>query len=143
MDKNDKLNKIINEIKDVLTPSMTHLFVGGDLVASEKTLKLIKDNVKKNYDPPKKNIKAYTIRIKINKSDDNIININCGQLTITPKLFIGPTDDDGSQLFIYTRNDLLKNGYKMSHIKKIIKAIKTDSISYDKNYISISELLNK
>ena len=67
MDKNDKLNKIINEIKDVLTPSITHLFVGGDLVASEKTLKLIKDNVKKNYDPPKKNIKAYSIRIKINK----------------------------------------------------------------------------
>lgn len=140
----DILDKKINTIKDVLTPSQTHLFVGGDLVASGKNPKEIKDYVKKNYNAPSKDMKGYFIRFKINKNDtDNLINITCSQITITPKLFIKPEDDDGFQTFIYTKNNLLKYGFKMSHIKKIIKAIKTESVSFEKSFIPITDLLKK
>ena len=136
MDKLDKIN-------DVLEPSKSHLFVGGDLAASEKNLKLIKDYVKKSYNPPSKDIKGYIVRIKIDKASKQPIIVNCGQVTITPNLFVGPGNKDPSQMFIYTINDIKKYGFKMSHIKKIIKAIKTESVSFERNSIPISELLKK
>jgi len=140
----DKIDKKLDKINDVLEPSKSHLFVGGDLVASGKNSKEVKDHVKKTYNPPSKDIKGYFLRFKINKNDtNNLINITCSQITITPKLLIRPDEDDGFQTFIYTVNDFKKYGFKMSHIKKIIKAIKTESVSFERNSIPISELLKK
>jgi hypothetical protein len=143
MDKADKFDKKINEIKKVLDPNKDHLFVGNELVASEKASKILKESVKENYEPPQKNIKAYIIRIDIDKKNKFPLSINCGQITITPKLFIGPKDDDTFQTFTYTKDELLDNGFKMSHVKKMIKAIKNNLISFEKSNISISELLSK
>lgn len=139
----DKFKKIINEINKVLEPSISHLFVGNELVASEKTLKLLKDYIKENYEPPKKNIKGFIIRITIDIKDKTPIYINCVENTITPKLTIGPKDDDAFQTFTYTKDELLNNGFKMSHIKKMMKAIKNNLISFEKSSISITELLKK
>lgn len=139
----DKFKKIINEINKVLEPSISHLFVGNELVASEKTLKLLKDDIKENYEPPKKNIKGFIIRITIDIKDKTPIYINCVENTITPKLTIGPKDDDAFQTFTYTKDELLNNGFKMSHIKKMMKAIKNNLISFEKSSISITELLKK
>jgi hypothetical protein len=139
----DKLNKKIDAIKDILSPSQSHLFVGGDLAASGKNPKEVKEYVKNTYNPPSKNIKSYLITLKINKNSNEPLIINCNEMTITPKLIIKSTDDDGFQTFIYTKNDLLKYGFKMSHIKKIIKAIKTESVSFEKSFIPITDLLKK
>lgn len=139
----DKLKNKLNEINKVLQPSMSHLFVGNEIVASEKTAKLIKQYVKENYEPPKKNIKGFIIRITIDIKDKTPIYINCVENTITPKLFIGPIDDDASQTFTYTKDELIDNGFKMSHIKKMMKAIKNNLISFEKSSISITELLKK
>jgi len=139
----DKLKKRINEINKVLQPSMSHLFVGNELVASEKTAKLIKQYVKENYEPPKKNIKGYIILISIDIKDKFPVHINCVENTITPKLSIGPKDNDASQTFTYTKDELINNGFKMSHIKKMMKAIKNNLISFEKSSISITELLKK
>ena len=139
----DKLTKKINEIKKILKPSISHLFIGNELVASEKTLKLLKDNIKENYEPPKKNIKGFIIRITIDIKDKIPIYINCVENTITPKLSIGPSDDDASQIFTYTKDELLDNGFKLSHVKKMMKAIKNNLISFEKSSISITELLKK
>ena len=139
----DKFDTKINQIKDVLTPSQTHLFVGGDLAASGKTPKEVKDYIKKTYNAPSKDIKSYLITLKINKTSDEPLIINCKELTITPKLIIKSTEDDGFQTFIYTKNDIIKFGFKMLHVKKIINAIKTESVSFERNSIPISELLKK
>ena len=139
----DKLNEKINKIKDTLDPYKDHLFVSNDLVASEKTTKALKEYVKNNYDAPSKNIKGFIIRMDLDKKNKIPLRINCGQITLTPKLFIGPKDDDILQTFTYTTDELLKYGFKLNHIKKMMKAIKNNTISFEKSSVSISELLKK
>lgn len=139
----DKIDKKLDKINDVLEPSKSHLFVGGDLVASGKNPKEVKDYIKNTYNAPSKDIKSYLITLKINKTSNDLLIINCVEMTITPKLIIKSTEDDGFQTFVYTVNDFKKYGFKMLHIKKIIKAIKTESVSFERNSIPISELLKK
>lgn len=133
----------IEKINKILEINKTHLFVGGELVATEKTSKQIKQYVKNNYEPPKKDIKGFLIRITINNKEKYILNINCVQITLTPKLFIGPKDDDASQTFTYTEEELKKYGFKIKYIKDMMKAIKNNLISFEKSNISITELLDK
>lgn len=139
----DKLDKKIEDIKKILQPSMYHLFVGNELVSSHKLPKLLRDDVKKNFETPKKPIKGYIIRMKIDKNEKDIISINCDQVTINEKLIIKSLESDGLQTFTYNKDELLKHGFKMSHIKKMIKFIKTNVIKFNKSFISITELLNK
>jgi len=140
----DKLDKRIKEINDILKPSLSHFFVGGDLVGSEKTTMGLKTYIKQNYDAPSKNIKGYLIRLKLDKTDKNqILIMNCTELTITPKLLIKTLENDGYQTITYSSNELIKHGFKLSHIKKVIKAIKNNTVSFDDSIISITELLKK
>jgi hypothetical protein len=136
-----KIKKVLDKVNDLIDTKLDHMFVGGDLVASEKSLKDIKKSVKENYDAPKKNIKGYLIKIKINKNDKNILNISCMQVTITPKLFIEFGDEDGVQRFTYSSNELIKYGFKLTQLKKIMKAIKNNEISYKKDSVPISNII--
>jgi Ni,Fe-hydrogenase maturation factor len=138
---NDKIEQILNYIKKNIDVKKTHLFVGGEIVSSQFTMKKIKDDIKKNYDNPKKNVKGYVITIDLDKNDKNPLSINCTQMTITPTLFIGNKENDNSQTFVYSKKELLKYGFKIIHIKKIIKAVKNNLVSFEKNYISISDIL--
>jgi hypothetical protein len=137
----DKIDEILDSIKKIIDVKKTHLFVGGVLVSSQVTMKKIKDDVKKNYDKPKKDIKGFIIKLRIDRNDSNPIFINCTQVTITPNLYIGNEDDDGSQTFVYSKKELLKYKFKATHIKKIIKAIKNNSVSFEKNRINITDIL--
>lgn len=139
----EKLDKKLEDIKKVLQPSMSHLFVANELVSSHKLPKLLREDVKKNFDPPKKPIKGYIIRMKIDKNEKHIISINCIQVTINEKLNIKSLEGDGFQTFTYTSEEILKNSFKMSHIKKMIKSIKNHTVKFDKSFISITELLKK
>ena len=139
----DKLKNKLNEINKVLQPSMSHLFVGNEIVASEKTAKLIKQYVKENYEPPKKNIKGFIIRITIDIKDKTPIYINCVETTITPKLSIGPRGDDASQSFTFTKDELMKYGFKMGYVYEMIDAVNNNLISFEKSSISITDLMNK
>jgi hypothetical protein len=137
----DKLNEKINKIKDILEPSMNHMFIANELILSEKTMKDIKNAIKNDYDAPKKNIKGFIIRIKVDKNNKKPLIINCTQVTVTPKLFVDSLDDDVFQIFTYTQDELLKFGFKLIHIKKMMKAIKNNLVSFEKSSIPISELL--
>jgi hypothetical protein len=138
-----ELDKKIEEIKNILTPSYSHLFVGGELVASEKSTKNLKDYIKQSYNPPKKNLKAYLIRLKVNKTSTTPLILNCTEMTITPKLTIKSEDDDGYQTVKYSKIELNKYGFKLVHIKKLIKAIKNETVDFDNSIISVTELLKK
>ena len=63
------------------------------------------------------------------------------QVTITPKLFIEFGDEDGVQRFTYSSNELIKYGFKITQLKKIMKAIKNNEVSYRKTSVSISDVL--
>ena len=139
----DILNEKINKIKDILEPSMNHMFIANELILSEKTMKDIKNIIKNDYDAPKKNIKGFIIRLKIDKNNKKLLIINCTQVTITPKLFIDSLDDDVFQIFTYTSDELLKYGFKLSHIKKMMKSIINNTISFEKSSVAISTLLKK
>ncbi len=141
MTTEEKIKKVLDKVNDLINTKMDHMFVGGDLVASEKSFTDIKKSVKQNYDAPKKDIKGYVIRIKIDKKDKNILSISCMQVTITPKLLIKSDDDDGIQLFTYTSTELLKYGFKLTQLKKIMKAIKNNTVSYRKTSIPISDII--
>jgi hypothetical protein len=141
MTTEEKIKKVLDKVNDLINIKMDHMFVGGDIVASEKSFTDIKKSVKKNYDAPKKDIKGYVIRIKIDKKEKDILSIFCKQVTITPKLFIKSTDEDGFQLFTYSLSDLIKYGFKLTQLKKIMKAIKNNEISYKKDSVPISDVL--
>ncbi len=131
----------MEDIKKVIDPTKEHLYVGGDLIASDKSIKKIKEFVKEEFDPPKKNIKGYLIKINVKKTSKIFMTITCTQITITPKLFIGTTDDDMYQVFTYSTEEIKKHGFKKSHMKYMMKAIKNNLISFEKTRITISELL--
>ncbi len=99
------------------------------------------DNKLLEFDKPNKEIKAFNIRIKINKNKkDNILSINCSQLTINKKLKLVSEDDDVFQTFTYSQDELIKYGFKLSHLKSMMKAVKNHLVSYEKSSISITEL---
>jgi hypothetical protein len=139
----DKIDKIIKNVKKVLQPSMSHLFVGNELISSHKLPKLLRDDIKKNFEAPKKSIKGYIVRMKIDKNNKQIISINCIQVTITEKLIVKSMEDDGFQTLTYTLDELIKNEFKLSYLKKLMKAIKNHTVKFDNSFISITELLKK
>ncbi len=65
-DNQQKIKKVLDKVNNLLDTKLDHMFVGGDLIASEEILKDIKKSVKENYDAPKKDIKGYIISIKSN-----------------------------------------------------------------------------
>ena len=131
----------MEDIKKVIDPTKDYLYVGGEIVASEKTMKKIKEYVKKEYDAPKKNIKGFLIKVNIKNTPKLFMSISCTQITITPKLFIGAIDDDMYQVFTYSSDEIKKYGFKKSHLKYMMKAIKNDLISFEKTKTTITELL--
>jgi len=133
----------LDDIKKVIDPIKVHIFVGNELVASEKTTKILKDYIKNNFEEPKQNLKGYIIHLDIDKNNKTPLQVEITQVTITKKLLVGPKDDDAFQTFTYTTDELIKNGFKISHIKKMMKAIKKNLISFEKSNISITELLKK
>jgi hypothetical protein len=124
-----------------LDPTKEHLYVDNKLITSQKTFKAIKEEIKRDYENPLKNIHGFFISMKINKKGKIPLTVTCLQITISPNLFIGPTADDAFQSFTYNTNELKKYGFKLSHIKKMMRAIRKNTVSFEKDSISISELL--
>jgi len=138
--QNKKIEKRINSIYDFIDPSVDNLFVKGKLLISARTAKEMREKLLQ-FEPPKRDIKAYNIRIKINRNKtENILSINCTQFTINKKLKLVNDDDDVFQTFIYSVDELIRYGFKLSHIKSMIKALKNNLISFEKPYISFTEL---
>ena len=104
--------------------------------------KKIDELIKENVNPPKTNKKVFLIRIKYNPTNSkNKLIISCSQQTITPKLEFTADKGDYFITVKYSEEELEKYGFKLSHIKKIIKALETRKVSLEKNFINISEIL--
>lgn len=142
MDKVSLLNSFLKELdNNNIDIKKTYLFSGDSIASAQFSIKKIKEDIKNNYKPPKKNIKAHYITIDIDKDSSKPIIISCTQTTITPNLTILNKEGDGSQNFYYTYNDIKKYGFKFDYIIKIIKSIKNKSVNLEKDSIPIKDIL--
>ena len=137
----DKLNKRIKSIYEVIDPNLTHLFINYKLIISGKTIKDIKEQLLK-FDNPSKNISVFIVRIKLSPKNNNVLFIDCTQQTLTTNLKLVAKEYDMFQNFTYSQEELIKYGFKMSHLKSMMKAIKNDLISFEKSSITFTELKN-
>lgn len=135
-----KVNKKLDKINELIDTKMLHLFRKQKLILSTKTLKEL--NTKLNsLEQPKKEIKVHLIRLKIDKNDKYPLIISCTQNTLTPEYELYINDNDASQTITYTDEELLKYGFKIGHIQRIIKSIKDQLISFKKDTVSITNVL--
>jgi hypothetical protein len=113
------------------------------LFDSSSTIEGLKKQIKKKIVAPNKNIKVYIIDINKPKSSEYVLTINCYRQTITPELKLSLKDGDELyfQTITWTAKEFEKFGLKKTDIFKIIKAIKKNLISFEKNSVSISEVL--
>jgi DNA-binding transcriptional MerR regulator len=136
----NKLDEIFDKIKNTIDIKQDHIFINNKIVVSDKSLKTLKEKIKKEFDPPEKDIKCFIVRVKINLNYKYPLTINCSQYTITPKLSLVYNDDDVFQTFTYNEKELLEYGFSMDHIKSIMKALKKDLVSFENSSVSISSV---
>jgi len=132
------------DINSVLETQTYHVFYKNKHLKqlTANTPAKLKLAIKANVNPPKKNKKVFIIRIKLNLDNPNRnIIVSCDQYTITTNLGLVVEKGDYSISITYSLLELEKFGFKLSHIKKIIKALETKSIDLSKNFIYISEIL--
>ena len=129
-------------IDDSIDMSKYHLFKNGKSILMEPTLSKLKKSIKENIKPPTKNTKVYVVNFFVQANAKYPLKIFCVQFTITPTNALVAKDDDIGQTIFYSNDELLKYKFKKNHIQKIIKAIKNDLISYEKSYVSITDVIN-
>lgn len=130
----DKINKLIDTSK-------IHVFYKNKELKqlAEKTIGKVGEAIKNNVNPPKSDKTVYLIKISVNPKAKRKIIIICTQYTINKKLNLNPNITGAT--FEYSQEDIDKYGFKLSHINKIIKALGNDDIDYDKDFISIGEII--
>lgn len=133
------------DIDSVLQTQTYHVFYKNKHLKQLSTPvpKKLNELIKENINPPKTNKKVFLIRIKLNPKDPKSkLIISCSQQTITTKLSLVVEKGDYFITVKYSEEDLKKYGFELSHIKKIIKALKLHTVSLDKSFISIGEILS-
>jgi hypothetical protein len=119
------------------------------LTTDNSTLTKINKEIQENFDNPSKNIKVYEITYGINKKfkptkwEFGPMYVNCSQITLTTDLMLKVMPDDKGQTITYTIDELETIGFRMSHIPKIIKAVKNKTISFlPGKKVTITDVLN-
>lgn len=136
----------MEKIDSVLQTQTYHIFYKNKKLKqlTAPTPLKVKTLIKEFVNPPKNNKKIFAIRIKYNSDEPKSkLIITCLQQTITPDLAMITGKNDYMITVKYTDEELKKFGFKLSHIKKIIKALDNHTVSFEKNFISISDILNK
>jgi hypothetical protein len=137
------MEKIFEKINKLINTKEYHLFINNKIIVSAKSLKSLKEKIKEDFENPTEDIKCFIVSISLDKNYKYPVMINCSQYTITTKLGLFIRSDDNSQTFTYSEKELDEYGFKISHIKKMMKAIEKDEISFEERTIPISMLLMK
>ena len=133
----DNINKKINT-------KQYHIFYKNKQLKalSAPTISKLEENIKNHINSPKINKKVYVIRIKVNPdSNTKALTIVCTQNTINSDLNLYTDSDDNAVTVIYSKKELDKYGFEISHIKKIISVLKKDKLDYEKQFINITDIL--
>jgi len=150
MDEN--ILSILDDINDIIKDEgKISIYRNYKKILSTDTtgLSKISEDLQELFEPPSKNIKVYKISYGINKKFKPTkwihgpLNVNCFQLTLTPDLTLKQMPEDKGQTITYTIEELEEIGFKMSHIPKIIKAVKNKTISFlPGKKFTITDVLN-
>lgn len=135
----------IPDIDSVLKTGTYHVFYKYKPIKQLTTPipKKLNEHVKKYISPPKTNKKVFVVRIKLIPDEpENILIINCLQQTIKTNLSMITEKRDYKITVEYSKEELDKYGFKLSYIKKIIKALENNTFGLDKKIISITQILN-
>ncbi len=139
----DKLDKRIDKINETIDVDKTYLYRNNKVILIAQSFKKIKEDIKQ-FENPSKDLKVYSVDFSLDKNPKGSkypLIINCTQTTLTPKLNLVVKMEDMTLSVSYTKEELIKYGFKKSHINMIIKAIKYNLLSYDKLSVSITNLL--
>jgi hypothetical protein len=121
--------------------SKDYFYIDNKLIVKDTTFKKIKDYIKKEYEPPKKDVNGYLIKFNVKDTNKEYMRVTVTQITITPKLFIGASDNDFFKVFTYTPEEYKKYGLTENIIKKMMKAVKNNLVSFETDKDSITELI--
>ena len=136
------MEKIFEKITNLIDIKEYHIFINNKIVVSAKTIPNLKKKIKEEFDNPEKDIKCYMVSLSLDPNYKYPLMINCSSYTITPKLSLISIDDDVSQTFTYSKKELEEYSFKLSYIKKIIKALKKELISFEKSSVPITNVFN-
>ena len=136
------MEKIFEKITKLIDIKEYHIFINNKIVVSAKTLPSLKKKIKEDFDNPNKNIKCFIVSLSLDINYKYPFMINCSSYTITPRLSLISADDDVSQTFTFSKKELEEYSFKISYIKKIIKALNKDLISFEKSSIPITNVFN-
>ncbi len=136
------MEKIFEKITKLINIKEYHLFINNKIIVSAKTLPSLKKKIKEDFNNPEEDIKCFIVSLSLDSNYKYPLMINCSSYIITSKLSLISSDDDVSQTFTYSKKELEEYSFKLSHIKKIIKALKKDLVSFEKSNISITNIFN-
>jgi hypothetical protein len=121
--------------------STYHLFLNKKSLLEDTNMTKLKKSIKSQVEPPKTNMKVWVVNFSVKKNNSTPFVIIVGQYTLTPKLALVAKDDDKTQTFTYSLNELKKHKFSVRHIKKIIEKFKSDGINWGKLSIPITDIL--
>lgn len=131
------------KIDETYDMKQIHLFKNPTAlyIVGEKTLPKLKKFIKENIENPNEDVEVFLIKFKLNLNDKIPLRISFAPYFITEKLNLIPDHDNSSLTIEYTKDEFEKYGFNKKHIKKIIKAIKNNKISYEELSDNISNIL--
>ncbi len=131
------------KIDETYDMKQIHLFKNSTAlyIVSEKTLSKLKKVVKENIENPNEDVDVFLVKFKLNLNDKIPLRILFAPYFITEKLNLIPNYDNSSLTIEYSKEEFEKYGFNKKHIKKIIKAIKNNKVSYKELSDNISNIL--
>ena len=131
------------KIDETYDMKQIHLFKNPTAlyILSEKTLSNLKKSIKENIENPNEDVNVFLVKFKLNLNDKTPLRISFAPYFITEKLNLVSDYDNSSLTIEYSKNELEKYGFNKKHIKKIIKAIKNNKVSYEELSDNISNIL--
>ncbi len=123
-----------------MNTNLCYLYRNNKVILAAPSFRKLKEDIKR-FENPSKDLKVYSVDFSLDTKYKYPLIINCTETTLTPKLNLVVKMEDMTLSITYTKDELIKYGFKKSHITNIIKAIKYNLLSYDKLSIPITDLL--
>jgi hypothetical protein len=139
---NKKTALNLDYIDDIVDINAMYVFHGHRLILKENgTMAKLQKEIKKNIDPPKKDMKVFIITFGKSKNKEKMFFVNCSESTITPDLYLIADKYDKSKMITYSEAELTKREFRLSDVGHIIKVMTNELVSMSTLKSSISEVL--
>ena len=143
----EKINKILENIKEKIeykNQRGVELYVNGRILLKADNLTELRKLIEERIETPKRDIQVWVVSFGINPKNKNPFSFYVGEYHIaSDNLSLYSTGDDMGKLIFYTKEELIRYGFKYDHIKKLIKALKSNKININPFQIDTFETLNR